>query len=142
MTPLDERVLRNHIATLEHENERLRAQLTALTQAARSADDLEVPLEWGLSASQATVMRALLSRPFCSKATLMTALYSANKRARDRDPKIVDVFIAHLRAKAPLHGVRIRTRWGQGHYIAHDERLALRERLKQHGGDMGTKAGE
>ena len=136
MTPPDERVLRNRIATLERENERLRAQVTALTQAARSAEDIEVPLEWGLSASQATVMRALLTRPFCSKATLMTALYSANERSRDRDPKIVDVFIAHLRAKAPLHGVTIRTKWGQGHYIHRDDRVAIRAKLQ------GTRTSE
>lgn len=104
------------VALLQEEVSTLRERVRQLEQAL-APDSIAVPLEWCLTAAEASVYRCLAARPWASKATLMVALYS--DRADDGpDQKIVDVFICKLRKKLRPFGVGIATIWGQGYALS------------------------
>lgn len=91
--------------------ERIRRLETAL-----APTNIEVRLEWCLTASEARVFAYLASRDQATKAQIMTALY-ADRIDEDPEIKIVDVFICKLRKKLAPFGVSITTLWGRGYSL-------------------------
>lgn len=74
------------------------------------------PLEWRLTPMQMRVFGVLLSRELATKHAVMAALYRDDGRD-EADPKIVDVFVCHIRRKLKSFGVPIETIWGQGYRL-------------------------
>jgi len=110
------------IARLRNENEDLREQVRQLK--AVLAPEIEVPLEWGLSASERTIVQTLIARPVATRQMIWKSLYDGMKD--DRDPKVIDVFMCKIRHKLRPAGIVISTVWGRGWALAPEwrERLA------------------
>lgn len=78
-------------------------------------DDICLPVEWLLTASEATVMRTLASGRLTTKDQILGALTKSGD-----DPveiKIVDVFICKIRKKISPLGYSIITHWGRGYSL-------------------------
>lgn len=75
-----------------------------------------VPVEFGLTGSEARVFAHLASRDIATKQSLMMALYS-DRADIEPEPKIVDVFVCKMRKKLARYGVTIETVWGQGYRL-------------------------
>jgi two-component system, cell cycle response regulator CtrA len=116
--------LQARIDALQAKNDRLRGRIDQL-EAAMGLDYMP-PMEWRLTQAEAKVMGCLLAREFCSKDTLMAALYRNDGRD-EAEPKIVDVFICKIRKKVSPFGVIIHTSWGQGYYLDQASRATLKE---------------
>lgn len=108
---MDERA---RIRLLEEENRGLRDRIEWLERELLGRDD-HVPVEWGLTGMQARLILALARRSEMTREQLMTALYSDCNE--EPEPKIVDVFVSHLRRKLKKHGVEITTLWGRGYAL-------------------------
>lgn len=102
------------IRLLEEENQVLRDRIEWLERELLGRTD-HVPLEWGLTGMQARFILALARRAEMTKEQLLVALYS--DRNEEPGPKIVDVFVHHLRRKLKRHGVEITTLWGRGYAL-------------------------
>lgn len=100
--------LRDQISLLRERNRQLENML--------APDTVVAPLEWGLTASEQRVFAHLTTRDVCTKASLVTALYSTRVDV-EPGPKIVDVFVCKMRKKLTPHGVQIETVWGQGYSL-------------------------
>lgn len=99
---------------LEEENGRLLARIDVLERALAECEPL--PLEWGLTPSEAAVFGVLVNRSMATKESVSAALY--RDLGRDEpDPKIVDVFICKIRKKVAPYGIDIHTVWGQGYRL-------------------------
>jgi two-component system cell cycle response regulator CtrA len=85
----------------------------------------DVPQEWGLTGSLATIARLLASREFVTKSAVYNELYAHRIDDAPMD-KIIDVFIYKLRRKLEPFGVTIITRWGYGWYVEGGGRKILR----------------
>lgn len=115
--------LAQRLETVEAENDALRERVAEL-ETILYGDGWHVPLEWGLTASEARVMGVLISREFATKNAIMAALY--RDLARDEaEAKIVDVFICKMRKKVAPFGVTVLTIWGEGYRLPPDQRAAL-----------------
>ena len=114
------------IEVLERENETLRERIAQLEAQLRGGDRY-VPVEWGLTRSEATMVLALSTRQQCSKDMLMQALYSGGVDEGAK-PKIVDVFICKIRKKLKPFGVDIATIWGLGYALDPATREMLAEK--------------
>lgn len=112
--PVDQLVVRQQ-AEIETLRERVRQLEDALVP-----DDVQVPLEWQLTAAEARLFAFLTTREVATKEAIMSALYSLRADAGP-EIKIVDVFICKMRKKLTCHGVDIRTVWGQGYSLANRE---------------------
>lgn len=98
-------------ALLEDENETLRERVRQLE--AELADVEFVPVEWGLTASEATVLGVLVNRDVAGKDAILAGLY--RDIGKDvADEQIVDVYISKLRRKLNPYGVEIKTWHGRG----------------------------
>jgi two-component system cell cycle response regulator CtrA len=75
------------------------------------------PMEWRLTPMQMRVFGVLLARELATKAAIMAALYRDDGRD-EADPKIVDVFVCHVRRKLKAFDVPIETIWGQGYRMS------------------------
>jgi two-component system cell cycle response regulator CtrA len=104
-------IQRHRIGQLE---ERIRQLEEALMPAS-----VRIPIEYGLTATEARVFSHLASREFGTRQSIMLALYS--DRIEEPEEKIVDVFVCKLRRKLNRFGVRIETIWGQGWRLASRE---------------------
>ena len=113
-------------AVLE-ENERLRDRV-AFLEASLLGDSFLAPAEWRLTTSEARVLACLLARTFCTKDTLMAALYRDDGRD-EPEIKIVDVFICKVRKKLKPFGVFIDTVWGQGYRLDEANKHLVKEAL-------------
>lgn len=71
-----------------------------------------------LTKCEASIFSLLVRRPEATKAQLHTVAHEArDPQSETTDPKIVDVFICHLRKKLKGSGVEIKTLWGRGYCI-------------------------
>ena len=89
--------------------------------------DVELPLEWRLTATEHRLFAALViakSGGIVSKASLHTALSGIDEP--DTDPKIVDVVVCKVRKKLEPFGIEIQTAWGKGYYLD----LEVRQRFR------------
>lgn len=104
-------------------------EIDMLREKVRQLEDLLVPpstiipIEWGLTASEAKLFAFLTTRHMATKANIMHALYS-DRAGDDPEMKIVDVFICKVRKKLTPHGVEIITFWGQGYGLKNREAYA------------------
>lgn len=103
------------LEAIEAENERLRARVRELEEA--MGMDFLAPLEFGLTGCESRVLGILLARDICTKKAIYAALYDSFIDDRDREPKIVDVFICKIRKKVRPFGVEILTVWGVGYQM-------------------------
>lgn len=105
----------NLVARLREENEVLRERVRQLEEAV-APPNIDIPVEWRLTLTEARVYRHLASRAEVTKQSLMMALYS--DRAEDEpDITILNVFIHHLRKKLKPFGIEIRNIRGSGFAI-------------------------
>lgn len=112
--------LRNALVErLEAENDTLRERNKQLEAELGMRGDLVVPLEWGLTAKEEAVMRALIEREIASKEYILGFVYNGRDEA---EPKIVDVFVHHIRKKIGPFGVKIETVWGRGYTLDKETR--------------------
>ncbi len=99
------------------ENDTLRERITQLEEAMASTA-IHVPVEYGLTATEETIFRALMTRAEIHTEGLMTLLYSGRNTGRLLpDPKIVAVLICKIRRKVEPFGVKIDTIWGRGYAL-------------------------
>lgn len=105
--------------------ETLRERVRQLVDALAPPDTV-VPIEWGLTASEARVFSHLTTRDVATKSSIMAALYSDRPDEGDVEPKIVDVFVCKMRRKIAKFGVEILTVWGQGYTLANRSQYAFK----------------
>jgi len=108
------------IDTLQREVETLRERVRQLEDALTPSAGL--PLEWGLTATEARLFSAIAGREMATKQYLMTALYS-DRPDEEPEIKIVDVLVCKIRKKLRPFGVEIKTIWGQGYMLPDRERF-------------------
>lgn len=121
---------RTRIRLLEEENERLRGRVDWLEDTFLGMN-IPIPIEWGLTASEAKVVRALARRSELTKEQIMTALYSGRNDGEEPDMKIVDVLVHKIRRKVDGFGVSIATLWGRGYALDATTRQLLNEHTKR-----------
>ena len=121
------------IAEQKQALEILRERIRQLEQALVAT--FTVPIEFGLTSSEARVFSCLVHRDFATKPQIMMAVYT-DRHDEEPEPKIVDVFVCKMRKKLKPHGIVISTVWGQGYRLENRE-LFLGERpaLASNGGD-------
>lgn len=117
-----------YIATIEAENDDLRARLRDMERMYGFHND--VPMIFGLTASEAKVMSLLISRDQANKHQILAALMS--DRGGDEEPeiKIVDVFICKIRVKLKIFDVPIETLWGRGYRMTPESKAKVAEYLQ------------
>ena len=106
--------------------ERLRTEVAEL-QRLLTLSAAPLPLEWGLTAMEARLMRALVTRPVVSKELATFFLYGRGDIQRSE--KIIDVTLHKVRKKLAPFGLTISTVYGCGWAL--DE--TVRRRLASQG---------
>lgn len=115
------------VEALEEERDRLLGRIDQLEEALGVT--FLAPLGWGLTPAQSAVLGVLLTRELATKNAVMAALY--RDLGRDEpEPKIVDVFVCHLRKKLGRVGLKIETVWGQGYALTAATKAAIRAELE------------
>lgn len=114
---MSEAQLRDRIEYLEAENANLRDLLTVspdtdFIRACRAA--------LRLTPSSAKVLQIMMFGRRTSKLAILHAYYDGNEG--DRDTKLIDVQVCHVRKALKPHGVAIETVWGDGYRIAADDK--------------------
>ncbi|MEJ6845114.1 helix-turn-helix domain-containing protein [Sinorhizobium fredii] len=109
------------IVDLQREIAILRERVRQLEEAL-VPPSIAVPLEFGLTGSEARAFAHLASRDLVTKQSLMMALYG--DRPDEPEIKIVDVFVCKLRKKVARFGISIETVWGQGYRLANREQFS------------------
>lgn len=113
----------DHVDSLLRENAILRERVRQLEDALASSS-ITVPLEWGLTSTEARLFAHLVTRDVATKESIMTALYS-DRPDDDPEKKIVDVFVCKIRAKVKPFGVEIATVWGKGYALVDRQTWAV-----------------
>ena len=117
--------VQRRLEVVTRENELLRERVATLERALLETRPL--PLEWGLTGSEARVFGALVTREIATKDTIMYALYGDRLDAdASVEPKIVDVFVHKLRRKLKPFGVIIQTCWAVGYALDAESRRRFR----------------
>jgi len=122
--------LQQRLELVEAENEMLRARVQDLERALHGGD-IALPIEWGLTPSEARVFGVLLTKDRVSKDQMMTAMYGLRSNCDVAAEKICDVYICKLRKKLKRFEVTIHTDWGQGWRLDPRDRAAFRARLTE-----------
>lgn len=112
---------------LNDEVERLRARIQQLE--ACLGFTFVTPIEWGLTASEAKVFGALMTRDTLTKDGAMAALYVDVGADDEPHVKIVDVFICKLRRKLKPFGLEVLTIWGVGYRLTAETKALCREQF-------------
>ncbi len=115
---------RERIAALEAEVDDLREQIRLLL--AGGVQEWRPPLEFGLTGSEAAVLRALVGHDGVLTKQRMMDLVYADRPNDEPQSKIIDVFVCKLRRKLKPYALEIGTVWGQGYQM---DRVSA-ERLK------------
>lgn len=102
-----------YVEAVETENEILRERVIELEELLGFR--LTVPLIFGLTGQEAKLFGFLLKREIVTKEQSMTALYTELWGEKEREIKIVDVFICKMRSKLKKFGITIETVWGRGY---------------------------
>lgn len=110
---------------VEEENEDLRERIRQLEGALGATAALNAPVEWRLTAREATVFGVIASRELATKEAIMAALYH-NLGKEEAEIKIVDVFICKIRKKLAPFGIVVETVWGQGYRLSTATKQHLR----------------
>lgn len=111
------------IEGLEAENERLRARVRELEQAA--GGEFVAPLAWGLTTHETRVFGVLMVREIASKEQILDIVY--DDPLKDKPAvKIVDVFVCKIRRKLEPFGVGIETLWGRGYFLTPETKAAVK----------------
>ncbi len=127
------------IEKLENENEELRERIIQLEE--MLGYSIVVPVELGLTASEAKVLGYLNKVEYASKEGILNALYG--DRPNDiPELKIVDVFICKIRGKIRQFGIKIETVWGRGYRLPPQSKSVMLKILKKGSSDEETDIGE
>ncbi|WP_421581112.1 winged helix-turn-helix domain-containing protein [Shinella sp. M31] len=108
---------------LREENDELRERLRQLTEQLASTQFL-FPRELGLTPTEETLFRHLLTRDVATRRSSMTILYS--DRGEEPGENNIDIHIMRLRRKIGPQGVVITNVRGRGWRIDNREALAAR----------------
>jgi DNA-binding response OmpR family regulator len=98
----------DELASLRSENAALRAAL--------SANEIPLPASWRLTATEATITRALLTTEQVTKQALSLIIW--RRDGTSKDLKNLDVFISRIRGKTAGAGMKIETIFGEGYRLA------------------------
>ena len=112
---------------LEAEIDRLQARVDQLEGVMGMA--WIAPMEWGLTGAQTRVFGVLMARELATKDAIMAGVYR-DVMAEEAQPKIVDVFICHIRRKLKPFGLTIETVWGRGYRLSAEAKAAVNARLE------------
>ncbi|WP_283800076.1 helix-turn-helix domain-containing protein [Nitratireductor sp. GZWM139] len=93
----------------------LRERIRQLEEALSPAS-IEIPMEWGLTATEARIFSHMATRDVARKDAIMLAVYGG-RSGEMPDEKIVDVLICKMRKKLAAFGVQIQTVWGIGYAL-------------------------
>lgn len=115
--------MKNASLALREENDELRERLRQLTEQLASTKFL-LPRELGLTPTEETLFRHLLTRDVATRRSAMTILYS--DRGEEPSENNIDIHIMRLRRKLGSQGVVITNVWGRGWRIEGREAIAAR----------------
>lgn len=119
------------IQTLETENDALRSRVRDLE--ALCGITFDAPPHLGLTGTEARMFGMLLKLPLVRKEAVMAALYGLRSDGECAEPKIVDVYACKLRVKLKPYGIAISTQWGQGYYLAPDDKARAQQQFELRG---------
>lgn len=120
----------SEVQSLKRENEQLRDRLTVLEDSLGVS--LRAPRVLRLSRMKERIFCALYRRGFVERDALMAAMYGAD--AYNKDPKILDVCICHMRKKCDPVGVEIKNVYGRGYEMPEASRLIVKALYDAEGG--------
>lgn len=113
------------LQAVEAENQVLRARVALLEEAL--IDTTPPPIEFGLTASEASILGLLMKRAMVTRDAVLACLYRDNGKD-EADPKIADVYVCKLRKKTKAFPLfEIKTAWGQGWRLTEDAKHLVRE---------------
>ncbi len=121
------------LEAVEAENDMLRARVDTLERALGL--QLDAPVAFGLTASEARVRGVLLNRDHAGKETIMLALYGGLHQQDEAEIKIVDVFVCKMRKKLKRFGIEIETVWGRGYRMTPEMKVAARAYFDEPGAE-------
>lgn len=107
----------------------LRAERDELAEQVRQLQDIIndrswVPVDWRLTASEATVLNVLALRRIATKDAIHCALYGTDPEGGANE-KIVDVLVHKLRKKLAAYGIDVHTEWGVGYRLDDAARMIV-----------------
>lgn len=115
-----------YVIRLEDENDELRERVRQMEEALGYR--AEMPLELGLTASEAKVLGYLYTVEMARKDGIMAALY-ADRPNEVPELKIADVYVCKIRNKVKGFGIQILTRWGSGWYLTKESKIIIKGML-------------
>ena len=107
------------VETLRNEVERLRSRVRELEEIL--APEIEIPVEWRLTATEARLFSHLSSRPLCTKHSLHAAAYG-HWIDEPPDQTVLESHICKLRRKIRPYGYAIRNERFAGYRLSAPER--------------------
>lgn len=123
----DSTLRERYIEAIEAENDELRARIAELEEMVGLR--IEIPLIFGLTASEARVVGVMMRLPIATKEALLTAIITDVTGNKVPEQKIIDVFVCKARKKLQRFGIVIETVWGRGYRIDEDNRALIRQYL-------------
>ncbi|WP_306147252.1 MULTISPECIES: helix-turn-helix domain-containing protein [unclassified Roseibium] len=112
--------LTDEVAELQEENRQLKDMLYG---------DSTIPWDWGLSPSQAAILRCLIARPEVHYETIEAAIYF-KREPPENVMSVLRAQMRYLRLKLKPFGVEIHNKSGFGYYLDPATRKRLRRDLK------------
>lgn len=112
------------VRTLQEQIEQLKSALGADRSFAGKLREA-----FGLEPDLATSLATLYSRPFVTRDTLYTILYSDKPEGECPAVKILDVNICKLRKKVKEAGIEIVTRWSEGWFLPQESKTIIRQTI-------------
>jgi two-component system cell cycle response regulator CtrA len=118
-----------YVVALENENEDLRIRVRELEEIFGFTNP--VPLVFGLTGAESTVLGILVQRDMATLAQLMAALMRNRLEQDGPTPDIVKVYICKIREKLKRFGIEIDTVWGRGYTISRSNKDKIAAYLPQ-----------
>lgn len=112
--------LTKKLAELHEENRQLKELLYG---------SFRIPWEWGLSPSQATILRCLLAQPEVPYEVIENAIYAGRTKPKDFK-SVTRVHMRNLRLRLEPLNIEIKNRSGFGYYLEPSVRADLKKNLK------------
>ena len=116
------------IKLLEREKEILVSELEVAKETIRELraeheEDFLFPVEWELTPKEAVLLNILQKNKVVTYARFIAMAYNVNEA--QPDPRIIDVFIHHLRKKLKNYPVVIETARARGYYLTEESKQYL-----------------
>lgn len=116
---------------VEQENDRLRDRIAALEDALGMTREHPPLLSVRFTPTEGQMLNMMLARGYVQRGAFFAMLYQTRPDGDDPpDIKIIDVLICKLRPKLKkLAEARIETKWGEGYFIAAEDKHRIRAAL-------------